>query len=1110
MQPIAEWLYAQGLGHYAQRFADNDIDTNILRDLTDADLEKIGVSLGHRKRILRAIAELDETTSSSEAARADAPQRRQLTVMFCDLVGSTPLSTRLDPEELRDIIGAFHRCCVEQIAKSDGVVARYMGDGMLVYFGYPQAHEDDAERAVRAGLALVGAVPQLGDGAEMALQVRVGIATGLVVVGDLLGEGLAQEHQAIGETPNLAARLQGLAEPNAVVIDGNTHRLLGELFEYRAFGKVPLKGFGTPVPVWQVTGRSGVDSRFEALRATRTPLVGRDEEIDLLMRRWQQAKGGEGCVVLISGEPGIGKSRLAQAALEQLSHEPHTPLRLFCSPHQQDSALYPTIRQLERAAGFRREDTPEQRLDKLEVVLRQATNDLSEVAPLIADLLSVPTGDRYPPIHLSPEKRKEETLGVLVTRVERLAVCQPVLFVLEDAHWIDPTSREWLDMVIDRVPTLPVLLIITFRPEFTPPWVGLPQVTLLSLSRLPPRQRALMITRVTGGKSLPEEVTDQIIDRTDGVPLFIEELTKAVVESGLLADAGDRYTVAGSIPPLAIPTTLQGSLLARLDHLAPVREVAQMAAALGRQFSHELISAVAGMPQRQVDHALGQLVGAELIFRRGVPPDAEYTFKHALVQDTAYGTLLRGRRQQLHARITATLERQFPEIAKTRPELLARHCTEAGLIEKAIGYWINAARESQARYALVEANLQARKGLVLLPHLVDGPVRWRSELGLQFLFGETEFALRGEGTSEVWETIVRVRALCDQLEDKSNLGQVLQMQGAHHVARREYAAALRVAEELLQLAREQDHAVRVVYAHQLMGRSSHFLGEFSQAVGHFERALSVRTSEMNPSRDFFGRTLSADRDQVVALSYLANDLLILGHLDRALARRNQALALARKTNDPYALAIALGLASIVDRYCGVLTESFECLTELASLARQQKLPLFCRLAELGLARILSDRGKTAQGLARARHAIAEYATVPGRMHWLGLAICCERAGEVDEALHLLDVELVAANAASEGYNEAVLHRLKGEWLLAHRPACSAEAEDSYRHSLTVAREQQAKFLELRASISLARLWRDQGKRTEARDLLASIYGWFTEGLDTPVLKEAKALLDELA
>ena len=1107
MQPIAEWLNALGLGQYAQRFADNDIDANILRDLTDADLEKIGVSLGHRKRMLRAIAELDEAALSAEPALPDEAQRRQLTVMFCDLVGSTPLSTRLDPEELRDIIGAFHRCCAEQIAKCSGVVARYMGDGMLVYFGFPQAHEDDAERAVRAGLALVGAVAQLGDGAGMALQVRVGIATGLVVVGDLLGEGPAQEHQAIGETPNLAARLQGLAGPNAVVIDGNTRGLLGELFEYRAFGSVPLKGFSTPVPVWQVTGRSAVDSRFEALRATRTPLVGRNDELDLLMRRWEQAKSSNGCVVLISGEPGIGKSRLAQAVLERLSGEPHTPLRLFCSPHQQDSALYPAIRQLQRAAGFRREDTPEQRLDKLEAVLRHATNDLGDVAPLIADLLSVPTADRYPAIDLSPQRRKEETLRALLQRVERLAARQPVLFLLEDAHWIDPTSREWLDLTIDRVPTLPVLLIITFRPEFTPPWVGHPQVTLLSLSRLPPRQRALMIMRVTGGKPLPEEVSDQIIDRTDGVPLFIEELTKAVVESGLLADEGDRYTVAGSLPPLAVPATLQGSLLARLDRLAPVREVAQIAAALGRQFSHELISAITGMPQRQLDDALGQLVRAELIFRRGAPPDAEYTFKHALVQDAAYGTLLRGRRQQLHARITATLERQFPEIAKTRPELLARHCTEAGLFEKAIGYWTQAATISVNRYAIVEANLQARKGLALLLHLLDGPVRWRSELRLQCILGRTEAALKGEGASEVWEASLRARALCDQLEDRSNLGDVLEMQGVYHVARQEYAAALRVAENILQLALEQNHAVREAYAHQLMGRISHWLGEFSRAVGHFKRMLSVRTSETNPSTDFFGRRTPY---QIVALSYLAVDLLVLGYLDQAVARRNQALVLARKANHPYGLAIALALASLVDRLRGAQATSFECLTELATIARQQRFPLFCRVAEVGLGIILSARGKAAEGLARARHAVAEYANVPGQRPLLSLAICCEAAGDVDEAFQLLHRELEVANATSERFYEAELHRLKGEWLLAHRPARSAEAEDCYQHALVVARKQQAKFWELRASMGLARLRRDQGKRAEARELLNSIYGWFTEGLDTPVLKEAKMLLDELA
>jgi predicted ATPase len=460
----------------------------------------------------------------------------------------------------------------------------------------------------------------------------------LVVVGDLLGAGAAQEQAVVGETPNLAARLQALAEPGAVVIASTTHRLTGGLFEYRYLGAVALKGLGENVPAWKVLGIGTGESRFEALRSAATPLVGRGEEIELLLRRWEQAKTGDGQVVLISGEPGIGKSRIAQTVVERTSAEPHTRLRYFCSPHHQDSALYPSIAQLERAAGFRREDTAEERLAKLEAVLAKATNDLSKVVPLLADLLSIPTGDRYPALDLTPQKQREKTLHAQVAQMEGLAARQPLLMVFEDAHWSDPTTRESLDLLVDRVPTLRVLVIITFRPEFSPPWIGRPHVTMLTLNRLPPRQRAEMINGVIGGKALPKEIADQIVDRTDGVPLFIEELTKSVVESGVLTEVGDSYTVVGPVAPLAIPTTLHASLLARLDRLAPTREVAQIGAALGRQFSHALISAVASIPQQQVDDALAQLVRAELIFRRGTPPDAEYTFKHALVQDAAYGT----------------------------------------------------------------------------------------------------------------------------------------------------------------------------------------------------------------------------------------------------------------------------------------------------------------------------------------------------------------------------------------------------------------------------------------------------------------------------------------
>jgi class 3 adenylate cyclase len=566
---IAEWLASLGMSEYAKRFAENRIDLSALRHLTDQDLKDIGVFLGHRRKMLAAIGELGGAVpatlgpSGATESRPQDAERRQLTVMFCDLVGSTALSGSLDPEDLRAVISAYHGCCTELVERNGGFVAKYMGDGVLAYFGYPQAHEHDAERAVQAGLALVQAVPKLTTAAGTPLQVRIGIATGLVVVGDLIGAGAAREQAVVGETPNLAARLQALAEPGAVVISSSTRRLTGGLFEYRDLGAVALRGFAESVPAWQVLGASAAESRFEALRATTTPLVGRGEEIDLLMRRWEQAKRGDGCVVLISGEAGIGKSRIAQTLSERLSGEPHTRLRYFCSPHHQDSALYPSITQLERAAGFRRDDTDEQRLAKLEAVLAQATNDLSEVVPLLADLLSVPTGDRYPALNLTPQKRKEKILHVQLAQIEGLAARQPVLILFEDVHWSDPTTRESLDLLVDRVPGLRVLVIITFRPEFTPSWVGRPHVTLLSLSRLPPRQRAEMIAHVTTGKVLPKEIADQIVERTDGVPLFIEELTKAVIESGLLVESGDRYLAAGPITPLAIPTSLQASLLLR-------------------------------------------------------------------------------------------------------------------------------------------------------------------------------------------------------------------------------------------------------------------------------------------------------------------------------------------------------------------------------------------------------------------------------------------------------------------------------------------------------------------------------------------------------------------
>ena len=668
--------------------------------------------------------------------------------MFCDLVGSTALSARLDPEDLRAVIGAYHRCVAKVIGRGGGFVAKYMGDGVLAYFGYPRADEHDAERAVRAALKLVEKVAGLDTVAAAPLQVRVGIATGLVVVGDLIGQGASQEQAVVGETPNLAARLQALAEPGTVVIAPSTRRLTGGLFEYADLGAVELKGLGAPVMAARVVRGSAAESRFEALHGRElTPLVGRDEELALLQRRWQQAKAGEGRVVVLIGEPGIGKSRLAQAMLEEPAGEPHTRLRYFCSPHHQASALHPFITQLEHAAGFSREDMAEARLAKLEALLARSNAGAEEIG-FIAERMSIPTGDKYRLPDLTPQRRKEKTLEALLAQLARLAARQPVLMLFEDAHWIDPTSLELLTLTVARASTLPLLLLVTARPEFTPPWPAEAHVTTLPLARLGRREGTTLVERSAGGKALPAEILEQILARTDGVPLFLEELTKTIIESGLLREEDGHYALDGALPPLAIPTTLHDSLMARLDRLAPVREVAQIGAAIGREFSYRLLSAVAQQPDDRLKEALDRLVRAELVFGRGEVPEAVYTFKHALVQEAAYASLLRERRRQLHARIAEALEGAFPEVAETQPELVAHHYAAAGLPAPAIDYYRRAAERAMAASANADAIAHLTKGLELIGSLPESSERISREIDFRLALGTPLTATRGWGSVE--------------------------------------------------------------------------------------------------------------------------------------------------------------------------------------------------------------------------------------------------------------------------------------------------------------------------------------------------------------------------
>jgi class 3 adenylate cyclase len=848
---VATWLRGLGLERYKQAFRDNEIDENVLSSLTAEDLKDLGVTLvGHRRRLLDAIAALRAPVATAPASAtvgtAAAPgtsvqgaaERRQLTVMFCDLVGSTALSARLDPEDLGEVIAAYHRTVGEVVTGLDGFVANYMGDGVLVYFGYPRAHEDDAERAVRAGLGLIDAVGRL-DVKSVRLQAHVGIATGLVVVGDLIGEGSVRQQSVVGETPNLAARLQAMAEPGSVVIAAGTRRLIGDLFEYRDFGAVEVKGIAGPVPAWQVMRPSVVASRFEALRGSAlTPLIGRDEEIDLLLRRWVRAKTGDGQIVLVSGEAGLGKSRITAALTERLHSEPHLSLRYFCSPYRQDSALYPFIDQLGRAAEFARDDPPASRLKKLKALLAR-TEPPNEDGALLTDLLSLPASEPYPLPNLSPQRKKERTLEALTRQLEGLARQQPVVVVFEDAHWIDPTSRELLDLTVERTRSLPVLLIVTFRPEFQPPWTGQPQVTMLALNRLDRYDRTVLVAQIAGGKDLPDQVVAQIVDRTDGVPLFVEELTKSVLESGLLRDEGNRYVLDRALPPFAIPTSLHDSLMARLDRLTSVRLVAQTGAAIGREFSYALLRAVSRLPEDELQAALARLVASELVFQRGTPPEAVYVFKHALVQDAAHGSLLRSSRQQLHALIAEALETHSPEIMDTQPELFAQHYAEDGLIEKSVACWDKAGHRSAARSAMAEAAAQLQKALDQLALLPDTPERQRQELELRSSQGAVLFAVKGNAAPETGQAYARARELWEQLGSPSEFLQIPHGQSRYHMNRGELDLAQRLAEDLLRLSRQRNDSAGLVLGHYSSGRNLMLAGRFASSRTHLEAVLAL-------------------------------------------------------------------------------------------------------------------------------------------------------------------------------------------------------------------------------------------------------------------------------
>jgi class 3 adenylate cyclase/tetratricopeptide (TPR) repeat protein len=1036
-----------------------------------------------------------------------AAERRQLTVMFCDLVGSTALSTRLDPEDLREVIAAYHKCVAEVVGRCRGFVAKYMGDGVLVYFGYPEAHEADAQNAVRAALALIEAVGALAVG-EGRHQARIGIATGLVVVGELVGAGEAQERNVVGETPNLAARLQSSAAPNTVLIAASTRRLTGDLFEYEAIEPTQLKGFDAPIVAWRVLREQTMQSRFEALRAANLkPLVGRQEELELLLRRWRQVQDGEGRVVLLSGEPGIGKSRLTAALVERIDDERPRCVRYFCLPHNQSSALQPVVAQLQHAAGFHHDDTPASKRQKLEAMLAQDADNVGVVANQLADLLGVADDRPAGTAPVDPQRKRGQILTALIEQLQGLARHGPVLILFEDAHWSDPTSLELFTLTIERIQTLPVLLVITSRPDFQPPWAGQPHVTTMTLNRLGRKERIALVDHVTGGKALPQNVLDQIVERTDGVPLFVEELTKVVLESDQMREHHDRYVLDQPMQPLAIPTTLQDSLMARVDRLGSAREVLQIGAAIGREFSYELIAPVAGLPDSVLQDALARLTQAELLFMRGTPPNAVYVFKHALVQDTAYSTMLRARRQQLHGAIASVLEKRFPEVIAAAPELIAQQFEGAGRTEQAIRYWRQAGDRDLRRFAVKEAIAHYSNALRVILSVPESSARAEQELAVSLALGLSQQMAHGPGSMESASHYRRADTLSRQLPGHGR-EKFLATWGlwlhCHMIDLTEEAS--RRSEEMVTIAHEVNDEDLVMEAYHAQMPMQQRVGNHRMTKKAAEEVARRYDRQRHRDHTFlFGHDA-----RVCAATFHALSLWGLGLFEQAVRMAHSAIADARDLGHAFSLAHALHQSGIVFLLLDDINICRPITDELYDIATRNQFAWPLTLARFYRGWLAVRCGDHDAGLKAMAAAVDEPAAGNRRPVLLTiLAAATVSVSRYQQAIEVLDriEELQAATQYTVFAAEAM--RLRGDALRHLSRADDGKAESCLKRAVEIAREQRCDVFELRGATSLARLLGDSGRSAEAQSLLAPIYGRFTEGFDRPDLKVAKALLAEL-
>lgn len=1114
MTPIEEWLRSVGLEKYAPLFAEHEITIDVLPHLTDADIDALGLPIGPRRRLsveVQALAanarpDAPPTSAPTSPVEASGAERRQLTVMFCDLVGSTALAEHLDPEELRELMQLYRKACSEVTARYEGHVAQYLGDGLMVYFGWPRAHEDDAERGVRAALEMVQAVK--GMRTARSLAVRIGLATGPVVVGDTSG-GTTEARLAVGETPNLAARLQGVAGPGEIVIAPSTRRLVGDAFMLSDLGAREIKGLTEPVQVWRVDAVRRT-ARFEAAHAGTelTPIVGREEETSLLIRRWRQACDAEGQVVLIGGEPGIGKSRLTQALRDHIT-EPHVELRYQCSPYHLHSTLHPFIEQFELAAGFSRDDTPDQKLDKMEATLAADATQTAEAAPLIAALLSLPD-HRYAPLSLSPQKQKERTLDVLARYVESLTHRGPLLMVIEDVHWIDPSSQELLDILVPRLQRLPILLVATYRPEHSPAWVGQPGVTVLTLNRLGQRQVARLVAEVTAGKSMPPEVVAEILSRTDGVPLFVEELTKSVIESGLVSRIGEHYALQDALSSLAIPTSLRDSLVARLDRLASVKEIAQIGACIGREFSYELLARVATVGSDQLEVALNKLVDSGLATRRGTPPDAVFTFKHALVQDAAYDSLLKSRRSQLHARIAQVLERDFANRVAGQPEYLAHHHTLAGNLVAAIPLWRQAGELALRRVALKEAIAHFQKGLGLIDQLPPSTERDGLELTIREPLNAAWTGLRGWAATDVGVNAAAILRLAKAQGNAESLLLGLWWMWTSTITQGRIADSVPWAQRLLDEGHETGDVDLRIFGHTATMVSALLRGQLVESRQQAEQALAL----YDPQRAKRWLQLTGHDLRTFIEVYACQLTWMLGYPDQAQRACEASTTHARDVGHAFNLVWALTFSAYVHAYRREPERLMERVGEADRLARDQGIAFISEVSvpqAAGIAHLQSER--IPEAVTLLRQGLDRWIRVDGhvRVPYVksALAEAIARQGDLDLALQLIEecLEQIERPTWQEQEWLAEVLRLKG-WILIQRGHHDA-AEAALRASIQCARDQQAKSWELRAAITLARLLAERGRRESAHTLLAPVYGWFTEGFDTPDLVEARALLEAL-